>query len=48
MNDLVGVKAISGSMAIDANMGGEYPDTADGAKVAAVTSLARTIIARLL
>jgi hypothetical protein len=46
-SDEVGVHAVLGNLVIDANMGGEWPDTTDDAKVAAGTELVRTIIARL-
>ncbi len=45
--DEVGVHAIVGSFALDANLRGEWPDTTDAAKVAAGISLLRTIISRL-
>jgi len=45
--DLVGVHAWISTLAIDANLGGEWPDTTDASKIAAATSLARTIIERL-
>ena len=45
--DEVGVHAIVGRYALDANLGGEWPDTTDAAKVAAGTSLLRTLISRL-
>ena len=46
-SDEVGVHAVLGNLVIDANMGGEWPDTTDDAKVAAGTELVRTIISRL-
>jgi hypothetical protein len=45
--DEVGVHAVLGTRVIDANMGGEWPDTTSDAKVAAGTELVRTIISRL-
>jgi hypothetical protein len=45
--DEVGVHALVGSLVIDANLRGEWPDTTDDAKVAAGTELVRAILARL-
>jgi hypothetical protein len=45
--DEVGVHAIAGRFALDANLGGEWPDTTDASKVAAGTALLRTVIGRL-
>lgn len=45
--DEVGVHAIAGRYALDANFGGEWPDTPDSAKVSAATSILKTLIARL-
>lgn len=45
--DEVGVHAVVDNIVIDANMGGEWPDTTSDAKVAAGTELVRTIISRL-
>ncbi len=45
--DEVGVHAIVGRYAVDANLGGEWPDTTDASKVAAGTSLLQTLISRL-
>lgn len=45
--DEVGVHAIVGKYAVDANLGGEWPDTTDASKVAAATSLLQTLISRL-
>jgi hypothetical protein len=46
-SDEVGVHTIVGSYALDANLGGEWPDTPDSAKLTAGTSLLQTLIARL-
>ena len=45
--DEVGVHAVVGNRLIDANLGGEWPDTTDEAKIAAGTELIRTILSRL-
>ena len=45
--DEVGVHGIVRNYAIDANLGGEWPDTTDASKVAAGTSLLQTLISRL-
>lgn len=46
-SDEVGVHAVVGNRLIDANMGGEWPDTTDDAKVAAGVELVRLILERL-
>lgn len=46
-SDEVGVHARIDRFVIDANMGGEWPDTTDDAKVTAGTELVRTILSRL-
>jgi hypothetical protein len=46
-SDEVGVHAIAGRYALDANFGGEWPDTPDAAKVSAATNILKTLVARL-
>lgn len=45
--DEVGVHAARGAVVVDVNLGGEYPDTTDAAKVSAGTSLVAKVFARL-
>jgi Prokaryotic membrane lipoprotein lipid attachment site len=46
-SDEVGVRAVVGARYVEAHFKGEWPDTADDAKVVAGTALVREIISRL-